>query len=466
MYLDGFKQVYDRQQNDPSERSTEDLKAHLKAVATVAKDVFRRASEKFQSDPDKSKEVFSAEMKGHGLGQYADLLWAKLYQPTQAPQRTPPKEPAPSPWAATQQPRPAEPAPAPEVPAPTPATPASPGLPPEVASISAEDFRKNMADIVTVSRGAIRRALAKFQFDPVKAKATFAADPIIKDWGLGLYVDLLWTKLNPMPPPAPQPKQPSMATTPKSEKEAPSLGATQRSGPFLDAAEQPKPKPRRILVIWATILMLVGLGLYPPWITVWGSVGQMRRTAGYHLLFNPPSEEALQMDVARLLLEWVLVLALASGFLWAAPPKGSVRRLCPWIKTYRVLIIFAVLMVFMFHARTMGFLDSSEPPPTWAWHKILAWWTSSPATPPQAAPVFDLFRKPAKRRDATGKPAAIGEAPGSLEALRNSSTSPPEPPKPTSKKPGLNGEPFRSPAGPAHMVELIQPDGTVRYVAR
>lgn len=78
--------------------------------------------------------------------------------------------------------------------------------------------------------------------------------------------------------------------------------------------------------VWITTAAFVGAGLYPPWVSVWGSAGQFRRPAGYHSLFQPPSEMAVQVDISLLLIQWAIIVAAGAALVWATP-SIPVRRL-------------------------------------------------------------------------------------------------------------------------------------------
>lgn len=72
------------------------------------------------------------------------------------------------------------------------------------------------------------------------------------------------------------------------------------------------------------IAVMVVLGMYPPWVSVFPVLAghvTATRPIGYAWLFSspPPSNEnGLAIDLARLLVEWAIVGLLTAGFvLWS-----------------------------------------------------------------------------------------------------------------------------------------------------
>ena len=85
---------------------------------------------------------------------------------------------------------------------------------------------------------------------------------------------------------------------------------------------------RRALIIVVTVFCL--MGLFPPWVQTvsFPDTPQPITTAvGYHLIFTPPLPPddlfyGVQLDWARLLVQWAVLLALFGGYLFL---KGYAR---------------------------------------------------------------------------------------------------------------------------------------------
>jgi hypothetical protein len=72
---------------------------------------------------------------------------------------------------------------------------------------------------------------------------------------------------------------------------------------------------RRRIVIWVWIAAVLAAGVFPPW-------AQGGYPRGYYLLFSPLPTRA-HIDSSRLNLEWVLISAVALGFLFAWPERTA-----------------------------------------------------------------------------------------------------------------------------------------------
>jgi len=90
---------------------------------------------------------------------------------------------------------------------------------------------------------------------------------------------------------------------------------------------------RRALIIVVTVFCL--MGLFPPWVQTVSipNAPQMITTAvGYHLIFTPPptTEDSaifgVQLDWPRLLVQWVVLLALFGGYLFLKGYALAKRR--------------------------------------------------------------------------------------------------------------------------------------------
>ena len=90
---------------------------------------------------------------------------------------------------------------------------------------------------------------------------------------------------------------------------------------------------RRALIIVVTVFCL--MGLFPPWVQTASipNTPEVSTTAvGYHLIFTPPSTTkdgplfGVQLDLPRLLVQWVVLLALYSGYLFLKGYALAKRR--------------------------------------------------------------------------------------------------------------------------------------------
>ena len=104
------------------------------------------------------------------------------------------------------------------------------------------------------------------------------------------------------------------------------------------APSKPKPDGRKVILVCAAVAMVVS-GLFPPWLVTLDSTGTRDDSGGhsewsygYALLLAPPSPDpvaeylvqlfphgrstwGIRLDIARLMVEWVCILA-ASGAAW------------------------------------------------------------------------------------------------------------------------------------------------------
>ena len=71
--------------------------------------------------------------------------------------------------------------------------------------------------------------------------------------------------------------------------------------------------------------LLIAVSLYPPWTTlIPASPGVFTYSAGYSLIWSPPSIDFVgghQIDVARLIVEYVAILALTFGLIVVTAPR-------------------------------------------------------------------------------------------------------------------------------------------------
>jgi len=91
---------------------------------------------------------------------------------------------------------------------------------------------------------------------------------------------------------------------------------------------------RQKTVVWIGVALIVGTGLYPPWVAVWGREG-VRKPAGYHWLLFPPPDQILEIDLSRLLVEWTLIVAIAAALIWATPSL-PIRQLTSRLASIRI----------------------------------------------------------------------------------------------------------------------------------
>ena len=77
---------------------------------------------------------------------------------------------------------------------------------------------------------------------------------------------------------------------------------------------------RQRLIIWAWVAVVVAAGIFPPWTWRDNIGGRIYSGSGYFLLFAPPSGG--QVDVTRLIIEWIIATAIIAGLYFAWPKKG------------------------------------------------------------------------------------------------------------------------------------------------
>ena len=87
-------------------------------------------------------------------------------------------------------------------------------------------------------------------------------------------------------------------------------------------------------VVWIGVVLIVGSGLCPPWVSLWGPSGALRKPIGYYWIFLPPTEGFVTLDMPRLLVEWALVVAVSAALLFAAPAialSDQIRKRSGWL---------------------------------------------------------------------------------------------------------------------------------------
>lgn len=93
---------------------------------------------------------------------------------------------------------------------------------------------------------------------------------------------------------------------------------------------------RKNLALWLGILVIVGMGIYPPWkmtFSVSQSDGSMKtvRPFGYAPLWQPPSQPGEKewaywgrsIDYNRLGLQWGLVALVTAGLMYTLPRRSE-----------------------------------------------------------------------------------------------------------------------------------------------
>ena len=74
------------------------------------------------------------------------------------------------------------------------------------------------------------------------------------------------------------------------------------------------------IVIWIAISIITIMGLFPPWVKTISNVSE-EKPAGYSLIFAPRdvykmgSGPGIHLDVARLLVQWAMVILVAGGII-------------------------------------------------------------------------------------------------------------------------------------------------------
>jgi hypothetical protein len=83
---------------------------------------------------------------------------------------------------------------------------------------------------------------------------------------------------------------------------------------------------RQRTIIWVATLMVVGMGLFPPWVCT-GTRGVSAAT-GYHWIFSSPRSECLVsgVDGQRLLIQWAMIVVLTCALYVAWPASNLAGR--------------------------------------------------------------------------------------------------------------------------------------------
>ena len=82
----------------------------------------------------------------------------------------------------------------------------------------------------------------------------------------------------------------------------------------------------RRAILWVAALLIVGTGLFPPWV-----IARYPVAAGYAWLFQPPW--GARVDFDRLVIEWFVIAAIGAALFWAWPSDQTWRffgRISQW----------------------------------------------------------------------------------------------------------------------------------------
>lgn len=79
--------------------------------------------------------------------------------------------------------------------------------------------------------------------------------------------------------------------------------------------EEVTPNKKRAAWIW--VLLVVAIGMWPPWAYDHVGEGDTPNTMGHHFIFT--WDRAGRIDTSRLLVEWGMATALAAGLYFAWP---------------------------------------------------------------------------------------------------------------------------------------------------
>ena len=90
--------------------------------------------------------------------------------------------------------------------------------------------------------------------------------------------------------------------------------------------------PKQKTILWIGIVLIVIMGLYPPWIITgsWQG-GQTENPGGYYFLTNPPTPDykettgipGAKVDFSRLVIQWIIVVVIAGGLIISVRSKSN-----------------------------------------------------------------------------------------------------------------------------------------------
>ena len=75
---------------------------------------------------------------------------------------------------------------------------------------------------------------------------------------------------------------------------------------------------KQLIVMWVGIIIIVLMGLFPPWLTVFADASRI--SLGYGFILIPPLPNAYRyqfasIDFTRLLTQWTIVAAITAGLI-------------------------------------------------------------------------------------------------------------------------------------------------------
>lgn len=86
-------------------------------------------------------------------------------------------------------------------------------------------------------------------------------------------------------------------------------------------------------IVIGALLIAVLMGLFPPWNYVAQRINlTISIPLGYSLIFHPPKYGAT-IDLARLLIQWFLVIFIGAFLLFASRDGGELAKMRDWIKS-------------------------------------------------------------------------------------------------------------------------------------
>lgn len=97
---------------------------------------------------------------------------------------------------------------------------------------------------------------------------------------------------------------------------------------------------RQRMVLWVGLLVIVAMGIYPPWTFRYGAIRLGRR---YALITEPPSYGSFPgplatLDANRLGVEWAAVVVISASlmYIWRdhKKPRGHGQRYCSDLPTH------------------------------------------------------------------------------------------------------------------------------------
>ncbi len=74
------------------------------------------------------------------------------------------------------------------------------------------------------------------------------------------------------------------------------------------------------IVLWTGIIVIVAMGIFPPWLYTQARYVEVQTNAGHHFLLNPPLPQdrvgyGIRLDTSRLFVQWVIVAVVTVGLI-------------------------------------------------------------------------------------------------------------------------------------------------------